>query len=92
MASGLGRITSLAECQIATQKLGLNVRNSGIVDANAPSNCYYRFDGDLWYNENEQSTAPCTSSSQCVCKTGKYFRWCGDSHYGVGYVHYMIHL
>ena len=77
-ASGFGSITSLAECQTAPQELGISFTKRGTVDSpGAPSGCYHRFDGDLWYNENEHSTAPCTSSSRCVCKTvGKPLHWC----------------
>merc|ERR1712150_69692 len=69
-ASGFGRITSGLECQTAPQELGLSFRWRGTVDApDGPPGCYLRFDGDLWYNVNEQSTVPCTSQSYCVCKT-----------------------
>ena len=72
-ARSSGRITSLAECQTASQQLGLSVGASGTVDAiTEPSDCYHRFDGDLWYNTNRHSTAPCNMDSRCICKIGKY--------------------
>ena len=71
-ASGFGRITSLADCQTAPQELGISVTPKGTVDSSFdPPGCYLKFDGDLWYNVNGQSTAPCDSQSNCVCKSGK---------------------
>ena len=84
-ASGSAKITSLAECKSASQALGLGVRNiPGTVDIGdwdqGPSGCYYRnfwakdADGDLWYNKNSRTKAPCSHWSNCVCKkTGKSY-------------------
>ena len=73
-ASGFGRITSLAECQTAPQHLGISVTPKGTTSSTTGAwGCYLRYDGDLWFNKNEQSTTPCTSSSKCVCTKGKHF-------------------
>ena len=74
-ANGFSRITSLAECQTAPQGMGFSFTKRGTVDTpGGPSGCYHRSDGDLWYNTYGQATAPCDSSSRCVCKTiGKHF-------------------
>ena len=73
-ASGFGRITSLADCQTAPQELGLSFTPKGSGDKpNRPQGCYLRSGGHLWYNTNGQSTAPCDSQSNCVCKSGKCY-------------------
>ena len=68
-------ITSSEECTRAALELGLSHTPKGTVPQNidtyGPSGCYLRFNGELWYNANEQSPAPCTSESTCICRTGK---------------------
>merc|ERR1712117_429334 len=67
-------ITSFEECTGAAFQLGLSHTPKGTVpkdiDTYGPAGCYLRWDGDLWYNANEQSTTPCTSESPCICRTG----------------------
>ena len=75
-ASGYTRMTSLADCHKALQELGLSHTPKGTVDLPSPQGCYLRFDGDLWYNMNEQSTE-CTPESNCVCRIGEHFQRSG---------------
>ena len=73
-ANGFGNVKSLGECKTAPQELNIQVTEMGAVNSNeGPTGCYLRFDGDLWYNKNGQSTVQCSSKSKCVCKNGKEF-------------------
>ena len=68
-AVGFARIPSLADCKNALQELRQSHSPKGTVHGSfGPRHCYLRYDGDLWYNLNGQSTTPCSSASNCVCR------------------------
>ena len=74
--SGFATITSLDDCNNALQELKLDHTPKGtVISSAAAQGCYLRLDGDLWYNLDEQSTAPCTSQSTCICRIGEHLEY-----------------
>ena len=78
-ASGDRRITSQAECHAAQAtllELGQHLRLQRTTSQTAkPAGCYLTgAQGDLWYNEIEESPTPCKDlpDASCVCRTGKH--------------------
>ena len=67
--SSCERITSKDDCELAAEELGLDDTTAGEeTESDYPPYCYLTFDGDLWFNNNGDSTAECTQSSRCICK------------------------
>ena len=73
---GSATLTSLDDCQKALQELRLNHTPRGTTNNSySPAGCYLRYDGDLWYNVNGESTEQCSSKSKCICRKGEFFCW-----------------
>ena len=66
------RIMSKEECERAAVALGLSDTTAYAASySHSPPYCYYKgSNNNLYYNDNGNSAAQCTSERECLCKGG----------------------
>ena len=65
-------ITTKEECETAAQALGHSDQTADpYTSSYRPAGCY--ISGKLWFNTQQRSTSPCSSSRKCLCKRKRNF-------------------